>query len=200
MAAEEKRNKDLPENGDASVMPGNGNGEGGEVVPEPAKVQAETADKGPAQLLLDKEEEIGVLQDRLLRMAAETENIRKRLEREKAEGISYANESLLRELLPVIDNLERAIEHAENEADEGTLLEGVRMTLKGFLAAVAKYGCTPFEALGKPFDPNYHEALMQQESADYPEGTVMKELQRGYMLNDRLLRPASVIVSKGPAV
>lgn len=200
MAEEEKRIKSFTENGDASIVPGNGNGEGGQATLETENAPGEPADKSPAQLLIEKEEEIGILQDRLLRMAAETENIRKRLEREKTEGISYANEGLLRELLPVIDNLERALEHAEAEAAEGTLLEGVRMTLKGFLVAVAKYGCTPFEALGKPFDPNYHEALMQQESADYPEKTVMKELQTGYVLNDRLLRPASVIVSKGPAV
>lgn len=156
----------------------------------------ETVAEDQSELLAQKEEEVRLLQDRLLRMAAELENTRKRLEREKADGILYANESLLRELLPSVDNLERAIEHGENEADFQGLLEGVRMTLKGFLGALAKFGCTPFEAVGKEFDPNFHEALMQQESDEYPQRAVIRELQRGYVLNDRLLRPASVIVSK----
>lgn len=200
MGEGKKHIEDFLENGGARSVPGNGNGERGEATLEVESARREAADKSPAKLLMEKEEEIAVLQDRLLRLAAETENTRKRLEREKADGISYANESLLRELLPVIDNLERALEHAENAGDEGALLEGVRMTLKGFLAAIAKHGCAPFESLGKPFDPNYHDAIMQQESADYPEKTVVQELQRGYVLNDRLLRPATVIVSKGPDV
>ena len=148
-----------------------------------------------AGLLAKREAEIKQLQDRILRLAAEVENTRKRLEREKLDGISYANEALLRELLPVIDNLERAIEHGENETDFQGFAEGIRMTLKGLLGALAKYGCAPFDAVGKAFDPNFHEALMQEENTDYPEKTVLRELQKGYTLRERLLRPASVIVS-----
>jgi len=148
-----------------------------------------------SELLAQKEEEIKQLQDRVLRLAAETENTRKRLERERSDGICFANESLIRELLPGLDNLERAIQHSEQQSDFESLLEGVRMTLKGFSDILAKFGCTPFEALGETFDPRYHEAMMQQE-AEGPENTVLQEFQKGYKLHDRLLRPALVIVSK----
>lgn len=150
-----------------------------------------------ANLLEEKDQEIRQLKDRVLRLAAEMDNVRKRLEREKSEGICFANESLLREFLPVLDNLDRAIEHSEKEANFQTLLEGVRMTQKGFIDALNKFGCTPFESAGKTFDPNLHEALMQQESPDYPDKTVIQEFQKGYTLHDRLLRPAMVVVSKG---
>lgn len=163
--------------------------EAGEVIEEPE-------DRDLAKMLAEREQEIQQLNDRLLRLAADFENMRKRLEREKSESISYANESLLRELLPVIDNLERAVEHGESESDFQGLLDGVRMTLKGFLTVIAKFGCAPFDSIGKAFDPNYHEALMQQESPDHPEKTILQELQKGYTLNERLLRPASVVVSK----
>ena len=198
MTAEEKQTKGFPETQEMPETPDNGNVQAHDGSVEVEDGPQEPVEKSAAELLLEREEEIRVLQDRLLRFAAEMENTRKRLEREKSDGISYANESILRELLPVIDNLERALEHAENEVDRESLLEGVRMTLKAFLSAVAKFGCTPFEAMGKAFDPNYHEAFMQQESSEYPEKTVMKELQKGYVLNDRLLRPASVIISRGP--
>lgn len=149
------------------------------------------------ELLAGKDEELKQANDRLLRYAAEVDNTRKRLEREKSEGICFANESLIRALIPVIDNLERAVQHGEKDVDTQTLLEGVRMTLKSFTEVLAKFGCTSFESVGKPFDPNFHEAVMQQESADYPESTVLQEFQKGYTLNDRLVRPAMVIVSKG---
>ncbi|NLI32430.1 MAG: nucleotide exchange factor GrpE [Deltaproteobacteria bacterium] len=163
---------------------------------EAGEVTEEPEDRDLAKMLAEREQEIQQLNDRLLRLAADFENTRKRLEREKSESISYANESLLRELLPVIDNLERAVEHGESESDFQGLLDGVRMTLKGFLTVIAKFGCAPFDSIGKAFDPNYHEALMQQESPDHPEKTILQELQKGYTLNERLLRPASVVVSK----
>ncbi|GLI36151.1 nucleotide exchange factor GrpE [Desulforhabdus amnigena] len=148
------------------------------------------------ELLAKKNEELKELQDRLLRMAAENENTRKRLEREKSDGICFANENLIRELLPVIDNLERAVQHGENDSDLEGLLEGVRMTLKAFAETLSKFGCNSFESVGKPFDPNYHEAVMQQENEEYPENTVLQEFRKGYTLNDRLLRAAMVVVSK----
>jgi len=144
------------------------------------------------------EEELAAMKDRLLRMAAETENTRKRLEREKAEAIAYANERLIRELLPAVDNLERAIAHGEAEGAPEGLLAGLRMTLKAFLDALGRNGCVPFESLGKPFDPNLHEAVLRRESAEHPENTVIEEFERGYTLNDRLARPARVVVSKAP--
>lgn len=147
-------------------------------------------------ILEKKEAEVKQLQDRILRLAAEMENTRKRLEREKSEGINFANECLIRELLPVIDNLERALQHGEQDPKCKGLLEGVSMTLKNFGDVLGKFGCTPFESVGKTFDPNFHEAVMQQESSEYPEKTILQELQKGYLLRDRLVRPAMVIVSK----
>lgn len=170
-----------------------------EVCGEECAAQPESAEgggEGPEDLLEKKDKECRQLQDRLLRLAAEVENTRKRLEREKSDGISYANESLIRDLLPVLDNLERAIQHGEQEADFQTLLEGVRLTLKGFIDAFSRFGCVPFESLDKEFDPKFHEAVMQMESADHPEKTVIQELQKGYTLRDRVIRPAMVVVSK----
>jgi len=152
-----------------------------------------------SDLLSQREEEIKQLQEKVLRLAAEMENTRRRLEREKSEGICYANESIIRDFLPVLDNLERAVEHAEKKADAQSLLEGIRMTIKGFLDTLARYGCTPFESMGKEFDPNYHEAVMQQEVEGEPERRVLHELQKGYTLKDRLLRPSMVVVSKAPS-
>jgi len=144
-----------------------------------------------------RDEEIRELKDRVLRLAAEMDNTRKRLEREKSDGISFANECLLRELLPVVDNLERAVGHAEKETDCQSLLSGVRMTMKAFLDVLAKFGCAPFESAGKVFDPNYHEAILQREDPEKPGKTVLEEYQKGYTLHDRLLRPALVVVSGG---
>ncbi|MCK8603124.1 nucleotide exchange factor GrpE [Desulfoferrobacter suflitae] len=158
--------------------------------------ESDSAEKECEQLLHEKEEEVVKLQDRILRLAAEMENTRKRLEREKSEGICFANESLMRELLGVLDNFERAIQHAESGTEADSLLEGIRMIHKGLLDSLAKFGCKPFESVGETFDPNLHEAVMQQEAADEPENVVLQELQKGYRLNDRLLRPAMVVVSK----
>ncbi|SPJ16287.1 Protein GrpE [Syntrophobacter sp. SbD2] len=142
------------------------------------------------QILSRREEELKEAQDRILRLAAELDNTRKRLEREKSEGIVYANESIMRQLIDVVDNLERAIEHGERD------LDGVRMTLKSFLDVFARFGAAPFESVGCSFDPNLHEAVIQERNPDYPDMTVTKEFQKGYTLRDRLLRPARVGVSR----
>lgn len=160
-------------------------------------VSEEIPEEDAGALLAEKEEEIKQLQDRILRMAAEMDNTRKRLEREKSDAISFANVSLIKDMLAVVDNLERALQHAEGETESSSaLFDGVKMTLKSFLDVLARYGCAPFDAVGKSFDPNYHEAVAQQESAEHEELTVLSEFQRGYTLNDRLLRPAMVLVSK----
>lgn len=157
----------------------------------------DTASATEWQELLDqKDEEIKSLQDRVLRIAADMENTRKRLERETSESVCYANEKLIRELLPVLDSLEMAIQHAEGDTKVESLLEGVRMTHKQFLDVLGKFGCAPVEAMGKEFDPNYHEAMMQQEDPDVPANTVVQEFRKGYTLKDRLIRPSMVIVSK----
>jgi molecular chaperone GrpE len=157
----------------------------------------ETADR---ETLLAKyrelEVELSEAHERVLRTAADSENFKKRLQREKEEQTRYANESFAHELLTVIDNLERALEHSGAGSDQGGLVEGLNMTLKGFLDTLTRFGCTQIEAEGKPFDPNYHEAVSQEESTDHEPNIVLRELQKGYLLKERLLRPAMVIVSK----
>lgn len=134
--------------------------------------------------------------DRFLRTAAELDNFRKRKEREIGDLRKYANQTLLRELLGVVDNLERALAASrENDEPEG-LAEGVEMTLKELLKIFDQFGVTAITALEQPFDPNLHEAVMQEPSDAVPANTVIRELQKGYLLRDRLLRPAMVVVSK----
>ena len=138
--------------------------------------------------------------DRLLRVMADFENYKKRMEREMNDYRKYANESLVKEILPIIDSLEKALE-VSNHQDErslGSLREGVAMTLKGLLNGLEKFGVIPIESVEEPFDPNFHQAVMQEESAEHSGNTVVQELQKGYMIGDRLLRPAMVVVSKKP--
>ena len=132
--------------------------------------------------------------DRLLRTAAEFDNFKKRAVKEKEDVQRFGIERLLKDFLPVMDNLERALDHAEQH-DPKQVIEGVRLVQKLFETTLAKHGVVGFSALGKPFDPSLHEALMQQES-DEPAGTVVSEMAKGYKLNDRLVRPAAVVVSK----
>lgn len=136
--------------------------------------------------------------ERMLRVMAEFENYKKRAQRQMEENRKYANESLIKELLSVVDNLERAI-HASNgeKLEDSSVVEGVEMTLGEIMKLLKKYNVTPVDAHGKPFDPVYHEAVMQEESDAYPANTVITELQKGYLLHDRLIRPAMVVVSKG---
>lgn len=132
--------------------------------------------------------------ERLLRTAAEFENFKKRSQKEKEDASKFGTERLLKDFLPVMDNLERALDHAEQH-DPGQVIEGVKLVQKLFENTLARHGVTGFSAVGKPFDPALHEALMQQES-DEPPGTVVSEMAKGYKLHDRLVRPAAVVVSK----
>lgn len=141
------------------------------------------------------QEELGLVHDRYLRLAAEFENFKKRSERERLTSIRFANESLLSELLPVLDHLEHAIAAANNHT-AGNVVTGVQMVLKQFKDILAKHGLKEFTSLGTPFNPNLHEALAERESLEHENGVVIEEFQRGYMLNDRLVRPARVVVSK----
>ncbi|MEN8760323.1 MAG: nucleotide exchange factor GrpE, partial [Desulfobacterales bacterium] len=133
--------------------------------------------------------------DRLLRVSAEFENYKKRTAREMADFKKYANQSLLRELLPVIDNLDLAIKAAAEASDntDACLLDGVELTRKEILKVFENFHVEPIDALGKPFDPNFHEAVMREESDEHPENTVVNELQKGYLMHDRLLRPSMVV-------
>ena len=134
--------------------------------------------------------------DRFLRVSADFENYKKRTAREMSEFRKYANESLISEMLNVVDNLERAIiSSTGNDTVNSCLVEGVGMTLKEILKVFENYSVKPIESLCKAFDPNFHQAVMQQESKEHPENTVIAELQKGYMIQDRLLRPSMVIVS-----
>jgi molecular chaperone GrpE len=134
--------------------------------------------------------------DRLLRISADLDNYKKRVSREKADLIRYGNDELIKELLPVIDNLERALGHASSEGAQEGIQGGVEMTLQQFLGILQRFGVTPIAAEGEPFDPTKHEAVMEQATGDYDPGHVVAELQKGYLLNDRLVRPAKVVVAK----
>lgn len=138
--------------------------------------------------------------DRLLRVMADFENYKKRMEREMNDYRKFANESLVKEILPIIDSLEKALEVSNHQSEKslGSLREGVEMTLKGLLTSLEKFGVVPIESLEGPFDPNFHQAVMQEESTEHSENTVVQELQKGYLIGDRLLRPAMVVVSKKP--
>jgi molecular chaperone GrpE len=134
--------------------------------------------------------------DLYLRSQAEIENIRKRNKREREDWYRYANETLIKNLLPSLDNLEKALEHADNENAIHALKDGIELTLKGLKDVLSKSGLVEVSALGEPFDPCYHEAVSQMEDDQVKPGTVLEELQKGYLLNDRLIRPAVVVVSK----
>jgi len=143
-----------------------------------------------------KEEAAKETYDRLLRVSADFENYKKRATREIEEFRKYANQSLLKEMLSVVDNLELAI----NSSNDGgktdkTLIEGLNLTLNEILRVFEKFDVKPIEARGKTFDPAYHEAVMREETDDYPENTVVSEFQKGYLIHDRLLRPAMVVVA-----
>jgi len=135
--------------------------------------------------------------DRLLRASAEFDNYKKRTTREMRDVVRYANEKLFKELINVVDNLERAITSAEQDGkQDDPLLQGVRLTLSEVEKILERHNVAPITALGEAFDPNFHQAMMQEESADHPANTVISEMQKGYKLHDRLLRPAMVVVSK----
>ncbi len=138
--------------------------------------------------------------ERQLRAVADLDNYKKRAARERDEAEKFALAKLLKELLPVLDNLDRALEHAATAAGpaEGALSTGVLATRKLFEAILGKFGVKGFSAEGQPFDPNRHEAMQQIPTSEIPPGTVAKEIVRGYLLNDRLLRPALVGVAVAP--
>ena len=135
--------------------------------------------------------------DHYLRARADLDNFRKRAQREKEDLLKFSNETILRELLPVIDNLERALQHAAVDGEKG-LLQGVELTLGQFSKVLEKFNVVAIEPLGELFDSARHEAMGQIESAEQPANTVVQLLQKGYLLNDRLLRPALVLIAKAP--
>jgi molecular chaperone GrpE len=175
--------------------------EGGTAAPAPAP-------EAPANPIAELEQKLAAAEkekkdnwDRYLRAAADLDNTRKRQKREVDEARFEAKNKVLKEMLPVVDNLERAIEHAgsgELEANLKPLVEGVQLVLRQFMTAFERLDITTVDALGQAFDPNLHEAISQQDS-DQPPGTIVQVLQRGYRSGERLLRPALVVVAKAKA-
>jgi molecular chaperone GrpE len=169
-----------------------------------AATATDTADAVPAtpaedisqlqELLSAKELEARDNWDRFVRERADLENYRKRANREKEELLNYGNKSLIEEILPIVDNLERALAHTAEDEQSG-LVEGIRMTHSLLIAALKKFGVTPLESIGTPFDPAFHQAMTQVPSDQHPPNTVVDEFQKGYLLKERLLRPAMVSVS-----
>jgi len=170
-----------------------------------ASEDAPTADEGKAgsdeevkQALAAKIEEVKVLQDKYLRLAAELENYKRLAQRDQREYFRFANESLLKELLPIVDNLERAIKSSKERPGSDGLIQGVELVLKQFLETLAKFGVRPMNSVGEAFDPSRHQAVLHVESEDGTGKIVAEEYQRGYLLHDRILRAAMVAVADVP--
>lgn len=158
--------------------------------------------KTPEKELAEAKEQIAELQDRMLRAAAENENFKKRMERDRLASLKYAGESIFREILPTVDNLERAlsqgvIDGADAEQNLKALHEGVELTLKSLLASLEKFEVKPIESVGEPFDPKHQEALTMDSHDTIPENHVITDFEKGYYYKDRLLRAAKVVVSSG---
>jgi molecular chaperone GrpE len=168
---------------------------------QPEINQTEDTEKAKSieEQLEEAQQEAAQERDRQLRLSAEFENYKKRMNRQMDEFRKYANEALLKDLLSVVDNLERALSTSGEDSGEsikGSLIEGVEMTLNEILKILTKFNVTPIKSLEKPFDPVFHEAVMQEESDEQPENMVINEFQKGYLIHDRLLRPSMVVVSK----
>ncbi|TKB10890.1 nucleotide exchange factor GrpE [Desulforhopalus sp. IMCC35007] len=165
-------------------------------------VQTEDGERNVEQELAEAKDQIAELHDRMLRAAAENENFKKRVERERLASLKYAGETILREMLPTVDNLERAlsqgvIEGADAEKNLSALLEGVQLTLKSLLATLEKFEVKAINSVGEPFDPKHQEALTMDSHDTIPENHVITEFEKGYYYKDRLLRAAKVVVSSG---
>lgn len=194
---------------------GSGSSAGGEALPEQhgdqssaqtptasgasQPVQAPQAGAAAEGQLAQLRAELEEMKDRALRAAAELDNYRKRAQRDLQDALRYANMPLLRDLLPVLDNVHRALDAAEKIPNTGPLLEGIKLVAQQLESVLARHDCQPIDALHSPFDPNLHEAVMQQPSAAHPPNTVLAVVQRGYRLHDRVVRPSQVIVSALPA-
>ncbi|MFZ5877648.1 MAG: nucleotide exchange factor GrpE [Nitrospirota bacterium] len=148
--------------------------------------------------LTAKDRECADAKDRYLRLYAEFENYKRRAQRDQQDYTKFAAEKVLKELLPIVDNLERAVSHARGAQADASIVDGLTLIVRQFHDALQKCGCEPIDAVGKPFDPAFHQALAQLESAEREPDTVVEEAQRGYLLHGRILRPALVTVSKKP--
>jgi molecular chaperone GrpE len=165
-----------------------------ELESEDTEIVEESADDALAAALA----EVAKLKDQMIRDQAETQNVRKRVQRDVENARKFALEKFVGELLPIIDNLERAIGSAGDDEATKTILEGVELTYKTFLDTLGKFNVTQVNPVGEPFDANFHQAMTMVPNPDMEANSVMDVMQKGYTLNDRLVRPAMVVVSKAP--
>ncbi|HEU5056918.1 MAG TPA: nucleotide exchange factor GrpE [Kofleriaceae bacterium] len=162
-------------------------------------IEVEPPEPGPEQRIAELEARVKEAHDKYLRSAAELDNVRKRTRKEMEDARVDAQSRVLREMLPVIDNLERAVAHAAQSGDGASgVLEGIQLVLRQFAQALERCNVHAVEARGLPFDPNQHEAVSQVVTADAPAGSVVEVMQTGYRIGERLLRPALVVVAKAP--
>jgi molecular chaperone GrpE len=158
---------------------------------------AESASSASEQQPQSLDVELKAVQDRYLRLAAEFENYKKRVQKDQAEYTRYAHERLLRELLPVLDNLQRALQHAQQSGGTNGLIEGVELTCKQYLEVLSRFGVRPIPSVGQPFDPAVHQAVATVDPQGQAPNTIVEEYEKGYYLHDRVLRPAIVTVAAG---
>jgi molecular chaperone GrpE len=164
---------------------------------EMVTASTETQSQEDVQAELEKSKiEAAENYDKFLRISAELENYKKRAARDKADAINYGTERLIKDILPIIDSLERALDHASGAADFDAFVEGLQLIYEKLCSTLEKHGVERLEAVGKDFDPNYHEAMLQVSSEEYDDNKVVEEFERGYLLNGRLIRPVKVSVSK----
>lgn len=161
----------------------------------PEEAQGPSEAEQAAALAVERDE----YKDRWIRQQAELENFKRRAQREKADFLRRANEGMVRDLLPVLDNMERALAHAQASGEDNAVTQGISMTHQELVKVLERHGLERVEALGQPFNPEFHEAMLQQEDPDQDDNTVLSELSRGYVFQGRLLRPSMVVVSKKPA-
>jgi molecular chaperone GrpE len=156
----------------------------------------EAAQAPPADLLEKKEKELKELNDKYLRLTAEFENYKKRTSREQLDFMKYAFEPVLREYLPLLDNLERALFHSKESKDLNKLNEGLQLMIKQCQEVLSRFEVSPIPAKGEPFDPARHQAISQVETDEFPDNHVAEEVSKGYYYKDRVLRPTMVSVSR----
>lgn len=162
----------------------------------PGEEGAEIGEESPEQALSALAKELEEQKDKFLRLYSDFETYKRRMQKDREELYKFANEELVKELLPSLDNLETALKHASRSADG--LKEGVEMTLRELKRTLERAGLKPIEALGQPFNPEYHHAIAQVEREDLPDKTVVDEMRKGYLFNDKVIRPSLVTVSKKP--
>jgi len=171
--------------------------------PQPDAEPSQETDEQDVRLLRaeleQKNSEIKAAQDKQLRAYAEMDNYKKRMARDQMEQLRYANEKLLKELLPVLDNLERALSHIKDSPERSPWMEGVELTYRQCLEVLKKFGVTPVASLGEPFDPSRHQAVTYLDTNALPENHVAEELQKGYLYHERVLRPSMVAVARKPS-